>query len=181
MAKESPFVDIALSVAREILAPPLSMERAAALLYQVAVDNELRLTVDPKSPRRGTSAFQTDLCIFETKPSGIVIPRVVFEFKTRISTHDVLTYSAKAGKHKQVYPYLRYGLVMSEERQIAGRVFNHNASLDFAAAVGNLEGDELRTFFAALFEDEVTASKRLESVFFGAPKARLFRNEVQVR
>lgn len=181
MAKESPFVDIALSVAREILTPPLSIERAAALLYQVAVDNELRLTVDPKSPRRGTSAFQTDLCVFETKPSGIVIPRVVFEFKTRISTHDVLTYSSKAGKHKQVYPYLRYGLVMSEERQIAGRVFNHNESLDFAAAVGNLESEEFRAFFAVLLEDEIAASRRLESVFFGVPKARLFRNDVLVR
>lgn len=181
MAKESPFVDIALNVAREILTPPLSIERAAALLYQVAVDNELRLTVDPKSPRRGTSAFQTDLCILETKPSGTVIPRVVFEFKTRITTHDVLTYSAKARKHKQVYPYLRYGVVMSEERQIAGRVFNHNESLDFAAAVGNLDGEELRAFFATLFEDEIAASKRLESVFFGLPRARLFRNEVLVR
>lgn len=181
MAKESPFVDIALNVAREILTPPLSIARSAALLYQVTVDNDLRLTVDPRSPRRGSSAFQTDLCVFETQISGVVIPRVVFEFKTRITTHDVLTYSAKARKHKQVYPYLRYGLVMSEERQIAGRVFNHNESLDFAAAVGNLEGEELRAFFAALFEDEIAASKRLESVFFGTPRARLFRNDVLVR
>ena len=181
MAKESPFVDIALSVAREILAPPLSIERAAALLYQVTVDNDLRLTVNPRSPRRGSSAFQTDLCVFETQPSDVVIPRVVLEFKTRITTHDVLTYSAKARKHKQVYPYLRYGVVMSEERHIAGRVFNHNESLDFGAAVGHLDDGELRRFFAALFEEEVAASKRLESVFFGAPKARLFRNEVLVR
>ena len=31
------------------------------------------------------------------------------EFKQGLSTHDVLTYSAKATRHKQVYPYLRYG------------------------------------------------------------------------
>ena len=181
MAKESPFVDIALSVARDILAPPLSIERAAPLLYQVTVDNALRLTVDPRSPRRGISAFQTDLCVFETQPSGVVIPRVVLEFKTKITTHDVLTYSAKARKHKQVYPYLRYGVIMSEERHIAGRVFNHNESLDFGAAVGQLVNAELRAFFTALFEEEIAASRRLDSVFFGAPKARLFRNEVLVR
>ena len=181
MAKESPFVDIALSVARDILTPPLSIERAAPLLYQVTVDNALRLTVDPRSPRRGTSAFQTDLCVFETLTSGVVIPRVVLEFKTKITTHDVLTYSAKARKHKQVYPYLRYGVILSEERHIAGRVFNHNESLDFGAAVGQLADHELREFFAALFEEEIAASKRLETVFFGSPKARLFRNEVLVR
>ena len=181
MAKESPFVDIALGVARQILAPPLSIERAAALLYQVTVDNELRLTVDPRLPRRGTSAFQTDLCVFETKPSGTVIPRVVLEFKTKVTTHDVLTYSAKARKHKQVYPYLRYGVVISEEQRIAGRVFNHNESLDFGAAVGQLSGHELREFFVTLFEAEITASRRLESILFGATRARLFRNEVLVR
>ena len=181
MAKESPFVDLALDVAHKILSPPLSMARGAPLLYQVTVDNDLRLTVDPRLPRRGSSAFQTDLCVFETLASGTVIPRVVLEFKTTITTHDVLTYSAKARKHKQVYPYLRYGVVMSEERHIAGRVFNHNESLDFGAAVGQLSNRELRVFFTALFEEEIAASKRLESVFFGSSKSRLFRNEVLVR
>ena len=32
------------------------------------------------------------------------IPRVVMEFKPRITTHDVIIYSAKARKHKQIYP-----------------------------------------------------------------------------
>ena len=70
---------------------------------------------------------------------------------------------------------------MSEERHIAGRVFNHNESLDFGAAVGELADRDLRIFFKALFEEEIAASKRLEAVFFGSPKARLFRNEVLVR
>jgi hypothetical protein len=181
VGKESPFVEIALQAARGILAPPLSIERGAPLLYQINVDNHLKLTVDPTSPRRGTSAFQTDLCVFDTQPTGVVIPRVVLEFKTRITTHDVLTYSAKARKHKQVYPYLRYGVVMSEERRIAGRVFNHNESLDFGAAVGDLDAAALHAFFVSLFEEEIAASRRLEAIFFGSTKARLFRNEVIVR
>src|SRR5882672_7887143 len=135
MAEESSFVDIALAAAEKALEPPLSVRRHAALLYQVTVDNRLVLTVDPKQPMRGDSAFQTDLCVFEEKSADVVIPRVVLEFKTNITTHDVITYSAKARKHKQVYPYLRYGVVMSSVATIPKRLFVHNESLDFAAAV----------------------------------------------
>ena len=111
MAKESPFVEVAKQVAAQTLRPPLYVQHGAALLYQVTVDNQLSLTVDVKHPTRGNSAYQTDLCIFEKKSEDVSIPRVVMEFKTRITTHDALTYSAKATKHKQVYPYLRYGIV----------------------------------------------------------------------
>jgi hypothetical protein len=123
MAEESSFVDIAFQAAEQALEPPLLIRRGAALLYQVTVDNRLSLTVDPKRPMRGESAFQTDLCVFEQKSPDVVIPRVVLEFKTSITTHDVLTYSAKARKHKQVYPYLRYGVVMSKDTSVPGRLF----------------------------------------------------------
>ena len=99
MAKESEFVAIAEAAAEAILAHPLKIRRGAALLYQVTVDNELSLTVDPKEPKRGNSASQTNLCIFEEKREGLFIPRVVMEFKARITAHDVLTYSAKARTH----------------------------------------------------------------------------------
>ena len=132
MAEESEFVAEALAAANQVLRPPLSIDRGKALLYAVTVDNNMALTVDPKHPVRGDSAFQTDLCVFETKtvPSNtangpksddVLIPRVVLEFKSGISTHDVLTYSAKARKHKQVYPYLRYGLVESWPRLFGQR------------------------------------------------------------
>lgn len=161
------------------------------LLYEVTVDNNLSLTVDPKRPVRGDSAFQTDLCVFEAKTvlsktaSGvksddILIPRVVLEFKTGISTHDVLTYSAKARKHKQVYPYLRYGLVVSNEAVVPGRFFIHNKSLDFFAALKNTKSTELQDFFSHLLEAEVATSKKLEKITFGNFRPRLFRMEVEV-
>lgn len=147
MAKESSFVDIALSVAREILAPPLSIERAAALLYKVAVDNELRLTVDPKSPRRGTSAFQTDLCVFETKPSGIVIPRVVFEFKTHISTHDVLIDFG-----------LPFSTIVTRSRTARSRIVARlSAPLRTALRVAGLAFLELRVPWRPAIADRVVA------------------------
>ena len=79
MKTESPFVAAALEAAEQILTAPLSISRGEPLLYQVTVSNELALTVDPARPTRGSSAFQTDLCVFEQKPSGVKIPRVVLQ------------------------------------------------------------------------------------------------------
>ena len=113
MNREDEFVEVALASARDVIGPPLSIERGKALLYRVTVDNRLKMTVDPCAPKRGKLAFETNLCVFETVGSeSVQIPRVVMEFKKSLSTHDVLTYSAKAARHKQVYPYLRYGLVI---------------------------------------------------------------------
>jgi len=178
VAAESEFVGIARLAAEEILAPPLSIRRGAALLYQVTVDNELSLTVDPKHPMRGNSAFQTDLCVFEEKAKDILIPRVVMEFKSKITTHDVLTYSAKARKHKQVYPYLRYGVVVSDESVVPGRLFTHNEALDFCATVAEYKGARLSEILAALLKAEVECSRRLEEVGFGKTRIHLFRTDV---
>jgi len=180
VASESSFVDVALEAAHSVLQSPLSIHRGVALLYQVTVDNTLSLTVDIKNPRRGSSAFQTDLCVTEKKSSTVTIPRVVLEFKTTISTHDVITYSAKASKHKQVYPYLRYGIVASNHTAVPGRLFTHNESLDFCASVEGLKRQKLRSFFAFLLNAEVQASRRLEAMAFGSVRTRLFRNEVMV-
>ena len=178
MPAESPFVEIAKEVAEKILRPPLFVQRGAALLYQVTVDNKLSPTVDVKRPRRGNSAFQTDLCVFEKKGEDVSIPRVVMEFKTSITTHDVLTYSAKATKHKQVYPYLRYGIVASGINAVPGRLFTHNESLDFCATVSGLTSEQLNDFFAALLKDEIESSRRLEAIAFGTVRTRLFRTEI---
>jgi hypothetical protein len=180
MAEESKFVEEAHAAAEQVLQPPLSIRRGAALLYEVTVDNNLSLTVDPKRPVRGDSAFQTDLCVFEAKSADIVIPRVVLEFKTRITTHDVITYSAKARKHKQVYPYLRYGLVVSDVADVPRRFFVHNESLDFFAALKNTKDAELQGFFSRLLTAEVETSRQLENIAFGNLRPRFFRMEVKV-
>lgn len=168
MSKENPFVTAAFDAAQQILSAPLSIRRGEPLLYQVTVNNELRLTVNPAKPKRGNAAFQTDLCVFEQKQSGVEIPRVVLEFKGGITTHDVITYSAKARKHKQVYPYLRYGVVMSEEASVPGRVFTHNESLDFVLALRNFKAHRLHDILASTIQAEVEASRRLEEIMFGS-------------
>ncbi|MEO8331524.1 MAG: hypothetical protein ABI479_03765 [Gallionella sp.] len=181
MGAESQFVAIAHAVADQILAPPFRVARGAPLLYEIRVSNTLEVMSQEqvRKPKRGTSAFQTDLCVFEDKTPQVSIPRVVIEFKTGITTHDVLTYSAKAVKHKQIYPYLRYGVLASGEKSVPGRVFTHNEGLDFFAAVADLQEAEFKSFFASLLQAEIEASKRLEAIAFGTVKTRLFRTEVQ--
>jgi hypothetical protein len=139
------------------------------------------LTIDPKQPVRGDSAFQIDLCVFEEKSSDVVNPRVVLEFKTVITTHDVLTYIAKARKHKQVYPYLRYGLIVSESTTIPHRFFIYNESLDFCAALAGVDaGGALHSLLSRLFIAEVSASRCLEDIGFGTLRPHIFRMDIQV-
>jgi hypothetical protein len=174
---EDPFVAEALLAAGEILDKPFLVRRGAALLYQITVNNRLELVVDPKKPARGQSAFQTDLCVFEKTSNGVEIPRVVMEFKPNISTHDVLTYSTKARKHKQVYPYLRYGLVVSNISAIPGRFFTHNEALDFCVAAAMHKKNRLQNLFASLLTQEVEASRKLEQVIFSREFVCVFRQE----
>lgn len=79
-------------LARRALKPHLNIERAEHRFFTpVTVNNALQVTVDPKKPVRGQSAFEADLCVFEQKTDDIKIPRLVMEFKHRITTHDIIT------------------------------------------------------------------------------------------
>ena len=72
MAKESEFVETARQIARRILTGGLEIERGAALLYEITVDNTLSVTVDPKNHLeevplfRQTFAFSSvvEMCVF---------------------------------------------------------------------------------------------------------------------
>ena len=169
-----------MKAAEEILGGSLLIRRSASLLYKVAVDNNMQLTVNPENPIRGQSAFQTDLCVFEKKNQKIEIPRVVIEFKPGITTHDVLTYSTKAAKHKQVYPYLRYGLLISKLDFIPKRVYSHNEFLDFVVCAGGIPEIRLHQLFETLLKKEIEASRALEEIHFGSSEAYIFRRDIQI-
>ncbi|MPZ34748.1 MAG: hypothetical protein GEV13_27820 [Rhodospirillales bacterium] len=181
MATESAVVGTVKNIIESGLhAQTLKVERGAPLLYQVRVDNNLKV-IDPssvQSPKRGSSAFQTDLCIFERKGDNIWLPRVVFEFKTGITTHDVLTYSVKAQRHKTIYPYLRYGFVASDETNVPGRFFTHNTNLDFCLCTSGLDDDALGIEVLGLLSSELKTSRDLERIAFDSVKVRLFRSAV---
>jgi hypothetical protein len=162
------------------LKSPFVVHRGAALLYRITVDGELLVGVDPESPTRGRSAFQTDLCVFE-KTATREIPRVVLEFKVGLSTHDILTYSAKAAKHKQIYPYLRYGVVVGSEPTIRTKFFVHNGSLDFCIALSQISHGSLENVMSRLVRAEVRASRQLLRTATGKLDANFFRTDIQLR
>ncbi len=184
MAAEDEFVSVAHEVAGKLFpAAQYQIDRGAVLLYRINVDDQLAIRVDIRKPTRGNSAFETDLCVFEKRPlvdapeKHILIPRVVMEFKTGITTHDVLTYSAKAKKHKQIYPYLRYGMVASKHRTVPGLFYSHNESLDFCASVAGLPETDLAGFFSELLTSELRCSKKLEGIAYDKTsiKSRTFQ------
>lgn len=180
MRTEDPFLEKTAALLRAQFALPIVIETKANLLYEVTVNNRLELDqIDLKRPIRGQSAFQTDVAVFEQIASDIRLPRIVMEFKKSITTHDVLTYSTKAIKHKQVYPYLRYGLVISSEESIPGRVFAHNDALDFVIACAGYSEPEQKKAFQQLIQAELRASRSLEAILYGKKIVQCFRTEIE--
>ena len=106
---------------------------------------------------------------------------MVLEFKAGMSTHDVLTYSAKARKHKQIYPYLRYGIIVGSEAKVAAKFFIHNESLDFCcAARAYIMESTLGAMLSDLILAEIQSSRLLEAAAFEKSQWRLFRTDVVV-
>ena len=103
--------------------------RGVSLLYKLHFDGVGKLCPGTyESPTRGQLAFETDILIQDAK-----VPLVALELKFgHFTTHDVLTYSTKALKHKELYPYLRYGFVVGGIKKIQNRFFTHNSGFDFA-------------------------------------------------
>ncbi len=176
---ESTFVAIFEDAAKAALGSRAIVKRGESLYYSLSLDRKLALsTPDTRNPKRGSSAFETDICICE-QIADIDFPRVVIEFKEKVTTHDILTYSAKAGKHKQIYPCLRYGLLASEISSIPGRFFTHNENLDFfIAAKEYKEPKRVRALALDLIERELQISKTLEDIHFGGKKVDYFCRDI---
>jgi len=176
--KESNFVIEFLKIAKTVLTDSFIIKNKANLLYELLLDQNLEPNIqDTKSPKRGNSAFQTDICIFE-KIRNIEFPRVVIEFKTKITTHVILTYSSKAGKHKSIYPALRYGILASEIDHIPNRFFIHNEHLDFFIAAKKYITEGSFDFIKELIANEIEISKTLEKIHFEDKEYDYYRNEI---
>jgi len=159
---EDRWVDDAHDALETALPAPFVVKRGASLFYEIVVDESLRIAADMRKPVRGQSAFQTDLCVFERMENGAELPRVVLEFKTDLTTHDVLTYSAKAARHRSVYPYLRYGLALARPATVPRRFFTHNDALDFCVALGGAKPEQV----VALVVEELAMSQRMQALVF---------------
>lgn len=144
-----------------------------SLIYKFLIDGDGQL--QPKTfenPKRGQLAFQTDLMI-KKAISNKSLPLVVIEIKFGgFSTHNILTYSAKASKHKEIYPYLRYGLVVGGVKQIHRRFFTHNISFDFAIAIEKENLNEV----TEVVKQQLQAAELMLSVLQGKQVRRYVTN-----
>jgi|WetSurMetagenome_2_1015567.scaffolds.fasta_scaffold238244_1 hypothetical protein len=142
------------------------VKKGANLFYELYLNRNLDIDVkDLKNPKRGFSAFQTDLCIFKKQKNGIELPKVAIEFKTKITTHDILMYSDKVIRTKEIYPQLRYGLYSSNEDKITTKFFTHNLGFDFYFTTNNIDGNT-KKYFLDKINDELKYSDRLEKMYF---------------
>jgi len=134
---------------------------------KLAYANEI-LRYDSTGPDLSHRAkYETDLLICDVFDNGDWIPRVVLECKKgSVTTHDALTYSAKAETHKRVHPYLRYGILVGDFGDaIPGRLIRHGAYFDFMMVWGSSDPNTGEwEDFVAVITAEVRASRTLQSL-----------------
>jgi hypothetical protein len=144
--------------------------------YELAYTHEILRYDWHDKPVGCRNAYQTDLLISDCCANKEWwIPRVVIEFKLGgITTHVTQTYSTKAATHKQVHPYLRYGLVMAEVGDcIPPRVIRHGTHFDFIAAVRHrkLTRGE-REMLVSIVSDELRSARELHGLFLDRSHSR---------
>lgn len=165
---------------KKVLAAALSgdyqVDQGVSLLYRIEIDSSGKASNDGRdAPRRGQYAFQTDILVTRGKT-----PLVVVELKAgSFSSHDVITYSWKAQRHKQVYPYLRYGFAVVGVEALGRRFLTHNEGFDFAAAIadaGRIE-DEL----VPIIRRQISSAERIiELTRHGKVKLRRYEQNVEI-
>jgi hypothetical protein len=177
---EKQFVTHAVKVLHSILPRKYEALQGKSLLYENIVNSSLEPIANAKVPSRGHSAFETDLCIFYKKTNSLLIPKVVLEFKRSITTHDIITYSYKAKRHKLIYPYLRYGLISYNLTKIPKRFFLHNENIDFYLTLKHHRA-RLGSVLKKLILSEIKISNILEKTIFEKNEYDFFRTNLEFK
>jgi len=111
--------------------------------------------------------FETDLIIYE-KDGVSIVPRVIIESKLEtITTHDAITYSNKANYHKNVVPFVRYGIMCGNRGSypLPGRLFRHGTNFDFLFSfVGKKPTSKEIDIFVDMLKKEIGYSKQIEEI-----------------
>lgn len=136
--------------------------------YKKCKDEKEWTAYNPES-----ASFETDLIVYEEE-NGLIKPRIVVESKIKsVTTHDAITYSYKAEKHKNITPYLRYGIMIGdrENHPLPGRLFRHGTNFDFMFSfVGMIPMQEEWDAFVCLINNEIKYSKIIEEMLHESRK-----------
>ena len=99
-------------------------------------------------------------------------PRIIIEGKLgSVTTHDAITYSQKALTHKNVHPYLRYGIILGNRKHypLPGRLFRHGAYFDFMLSWKAFEPTYIEMdWLISIIVEEVEASRNLDEILFNS-------------
>ena len=113
------------------------------------------------------TSFETDMVVYE-KQNGKIVPRVIIESKVgTVTTHDAITYSHKAMYHKNVIPFVRYGIMLGarETYPLPGRLFRHGTNFDFLFSFVDYEPSEKEiATFIDMLKREITYSRQIEEI-----------------
>ena len=117
------------------------------------------------------ASFETDMVVYE-KSNGKIIPRVIIEAKVRrLTTHDAITYSHKAMCHKNVIPFIRYGIMLGARKTypLPGRLFRHGTNFDFIFSFVDYSPSDLEVDkFVEMVKKEITYSRQIEEILFNS-------------
>jgi hypothetical protein len=133
---------------------------------------EILSYADNAPKQKQNISYETDILIYELLGPKEWKPRIVIEGKLgSVTTHDAITYSQKALTHKNVHPYLRYGIILGNRKHypLPGRLFRHGAYFDFMLSWKAFEpkDDELDCLISLIME-EVEASKNLDEILYNS-------------
>jgi hypothetical protein len=140
------------------------LESASRLTYALEISDY----DENDQPTTIPTEYQTDLLIYDLYEKSKWIPRVVIDCKIkRVTTHDALVYSSKAATHKNVHPYLRYGILIGYlGTEVPIRLIRHGAHFDFMMVWDDFEptGNEWSKFLKIL-KKEIETSRKLQDIF----------------
>ncbi|GGE15457.1 hypothetical protein [Psychroflexus salis] len=140
--------------------------------FRLPYASEILTYNDNEPEQQNFIGYETDILIFEQIDETRWKPRIIVEAKINsVTTHDAITYSQKAQTHKNVHPYLRYGILIGNRKDypLPGRLFRHGQHFDFMMSWKSFKGDksEWNTLIEIL-KSEYEASLTLDEIIFNS-------------
>jgi len=131
------------------------------------------LTYNDNEPeQQNFIGYETDILIFEQIDESRWKPRIIVEAKINsVTTHDAITYSQKAQTHKNVHPYLRYGILIGNRKDypLPGRLFRHGQHFDFMLSWKSFEGEKSEwDTLIEILKSEYEASLTMDEIIFNS-------------
>ncbi|MBM4166767.1 MAG: hypothetical protein FJ218_07635 [Ignavibacteria bacterium] len=135
---------------------------------RLAYSYEILNYIEDEPEEQSITDYETDILVYEILGSNKWKPRVVIEAKIdKITTHDVITYSQKSLTHKNVHPYLRYGILIGNHGPLPGRIFRHGQHFDFMMSWKSYKSNKREwKRLIEILKEEIGASKTLDKLLF---------------